>query len=280
MQHVSFLDKSIARIFHGVHVDFASSLEEALGRVLMQPTVSVISLGESTPEAYQRHQYQPIYSISFSAQGLLAGVIECSQELAAMLVDQLLGCHGELIRQQRQLSEIEIELVRDSLVPLLTPYPAAWSKHATFKAKSDGTPTDYLVGEPLFVATYAVTTAEGTGNISYILRLSSWRDLCAKLNQPKREIPVTAPTNNGLLDTIGECMLSARALLGYTHISVKELLGLRVGDIICLDRDPDAPLEIRISNRPKLLGKVRIERGQYVITVDSGVSKGVSDGSK
>ncbi|HEX2951331.1 MAG TPA: FliM/FliN family flagellar motor C-terminal domain-containing protein, partial [Armatimonadota bacterium] len=111
-------------------------------------------------------------------------------------------------------------------------------------------------------------------------RLPAWREAFSRFPQAGREKTTVQPPNNGLLDSIGECMLTARALLGSTHISVKDLLGLQVGDIICLDRDPEAPQEIRISNRPKLLGRVRVERGQYIITVEESVSQGDSDGSK
>ena len=73
--------------------------------------------------------------------------------------------------------------------------------------------------------------------------------------------------NLDLLDAIGDSALTARAVLGTTRISISDLLSLRAGDVICLDQDADAPVEIHVGDRARLLGEARIRNGRYVVTV-------------
>ena len=77
----------------------------------------------------------------------------------------------------------------------------------------------------------------------------------------------------GLLDVIGDCVLPARVLLGSTRMTVADLLSLHTGDIICLDQDQDAPLEIHISGRPKLLGQAQVQHGQITVTIEKTAPK-------
>ena len=100
------------------------------------------------------------------------------------------------------------------------------------------------------------------------LRISNWDEVIDKAAPRATEAnaPVMHP---GLLQVIGECNVTAHAVLGCTKISVSDLLSIRPGDIICLDRQVDAPLDIRIGERTKFLGSVQVEQRKFVVTVES-----------
>ncbi len=152
-------------------------------------------------------------------------------------------------------------------------YAELWRRYVTFQPQLETCRKPLSSDEALYVASYRITTPTGTGRLAFVLRLTAWQDaLRAHSHTPSEERPMDMQSN-GLLDAIGGCMVTARAVLGNTRMTVADLMSLRPGDIICLDQEPDAPVEIRINNRPKLSGKACVQSGHYVVTIDSHVKE-------
>ena len=265
----SQLSKECARGLHALHGEFAGALREALADSLQTPAVTLIALQEATTETLPDFRG---YSFAFSALQPQAGVLECSESLALLIVDRLLGGSGALIESPHALSEIELQLLHGTLEPVAAAYAKAWQRAAAFRPRLEGAPGELQPGEPCYVVTYEVRTTHGTGELAFLLRLTAWKDVLSKLGTPS-PLPGAKPRNSAMLELIGDCAVSARVLLGRTTINVGDLLSLHAGDIICLETAADSLLEIRINNRPKLLGRAQVQHDQYVITVD-GIALG------
>lgn len=267
------LDKSQARTLHAVHARYATQLAETLRGLAPVQSVTLFSLEETTPAAHIARYGTPEHTLSFAAAQPDAGRIEFYGGLALSILDHLLNIRGAN-RERRQLSEIEMQLLAKTVEPLVDDYAECWRGQAELPIRVQEREVTLEAGEPLYVATYSITLAEGSALLVVVLRLSACAEALGAAAPPAQEVPAMSFRNLGLLGAIGDTLLSVRALLGNTKISIAEFLDLRVGDVICLDQDADAPVEIRVGNQAKLLGEARIQNSKYLITVTQSAAKG------
>jgi len=266
------LNKNQLRVLHAVHANYAPQLAEILRELAPVQSVTLSSLEETTPVAHARHG-APEHTLSFAAAQPDAGRLEFYGGLAGAMLDHLLNYRGA-VRQRRQMSDIETQLLGKTIEPLVDVYASCWSGQVELPIRHQERAVELTAGEPLFVATYTITLAEGSAQLVVVLRLSACAGVLGAVAPPHQEAPTMSFRNLGLLGAIGDTMLSARALLGNTKISIAEFLDLRVGDVICLDQDAGAPVEIRVGNQAKLLGDARIQGGKYLVTVTQSAAKG------
>jgi flagellar motor switch protein FliM len=61
------------------------------------------------------------------------------------------------------------------------------------------------------------------------------------------------------------------AELGSTEVTVRHLLDLQIGDIICLDQNSDSEIVIRIEGTPKFLGLPRVIKQRKALEITSRI---------
>jgi flagellar motor switch protein FliM len=261
---LSQLSREQARALQALHAEFAGEAPAAFARVLPGATLTLLSLAETTHAARRACCSPACCVLGFSAAEPHAGTIECSREMTELLLRRLLGCDDAL--ESSGLSEIEGQLLRGALEPVVAAYATAWRRHLSFRPRLEKAPRAWALDDALYLASYQLHTPQGDGEFTVALRLAAWDEPLRALAQ--EAAPTRPAANPALLSAIGDCELPTRALLGSTRLTVSELLGLRVGDMICLEREATAPIEIHVGTQPKLLGHAQVRNGQFVVTVD------------
>ncbi len=265
-----------ARALQAVHVHYTAALERTVQSFIPNAAVALVSLEETAAGETALPWLSASWRLTFASPSVTLGAMACSAPLACALVDHVLGNDGNA-GEPRALSAIEAHLLQPLVAPLLAGYADTWKRHA----RLDLHPCDdgaLPVDAPLFLAEYEVSAQQGGGNFFVILPLPAWEPV---LNDFVREAKQPAEINTSLLETLGLCTLCARVVLGSTRVAVRDLLALRPDDIICLEQEPSAPVQIRIGNQPKLQGYVQIENGQYTVTIERiHPGKAAVDGSE
>lgn len=266
------LDADQLRILHALHADTAARLQDAIHELLPAATVSLVSLEETTFARHAAGQGVAEYAASFSAHSAQAGRLELGDGLSMALLDSLLGYQGALVGETRSLSDIELSLLHSAVDSLLGAYAQAWRDVVPCRFARDNGECP-AAGEAIYAATFSVSTHASAGRISILLRLPAWADALGKLPRQTEE-PVPSNRNFGLLDAIGDTMLTARAVLGSTRLCIGDFLSLRPGDVICLDQDATAPVEVHVGQKTRLQGQARIQNGKYLITIERTAARG------
>jgi flagellar motor switch protein FliM len=138
-------------------------------------------------------------------------------------------------------------------------------------------PTDAVV----MVAQFAVSINRLAGNVSVVIPLASLEPLREKLRQE-----AAFPTVNGgswvpqVQEEMAEMEVDVSARLGVISLPVREILNFRVGDIINLNSDPDAPLSVLVEDKPKFLGVPGIHNGRKAVRLGNRITNGADHGKK
>ena len=98
---------------------------------------------------------------------------------------------------------------------------------------------------------------------------------------PAQSEPVSAaPATTGASRTAGLLMdidLPIRILFGSTRLRLRDILALKAGSVVELDRPADGPVEILVSNRIVARGQVIVVDGNYGVQVTE-IVKPANDG--
>ena len=97
---------------------------------------------------------------------------------------------------------------------------------------------------------------------------------------PASEPVSAAPAATGASRTAGLLMdidLPIRILFGSTRLRLRDILALKAGSVVELDRPADGPVEILVSNRIVARGQVIVVDGNYGVQVTE-IVKPANDG--
>ena len=258
------------RILQSVHIDFARPLEALLQQILGIPVTVQTTLQLCPASTYHRLYGAPGWRISLLLAQQAVGSCELSPQLALHLVARQFGAVIDL-SAPRSLSEVEAHMLRPALAPLLSAYADAWSPYLPIQAQASAD-AGYGEDESLYLAAFDIRGADMHGAIYFLLRLTA-------LDAPLRQVPpleasqTPATVNTGMVHTLGGCAVPFRVMLGRTHMTLRELLGLRVGDILCLEKDPASPVEVLIGKRAHLQGTVHVEDDRFMVTIQDTTPK-------
>jgi flagellar motor switch protein FliN/FliY len=87
-------------------------------------------------------------------------------------------------------------------------------------------------------------------------------------------LPADAPIDENNLDLVLEVELNAVLRFGQRQLTLREVLGLKCGSVIELDRRVDEPVELLIDGRVFARGEASIVDGNYGLRVTEIVRPG------
>jgi len=212
-------------------------------------------------------------------------VLELPAKLVFLIIDRLLGGLGIPYSEIRNLTEIEKSIITKVINRLIEDLQTVW-KHlfnVTFEVKG-------LESEPFFVQT--APSAEAVILIIFNVKVGTISDimnLCfpltmiepalAKKTDAERLLNSSAINNHDedydktsssiIHEHLTRTEVTVRARFESSPISLHDLIELRVGDIIKLDKPKDSPSIIEIDGRAKFLGKPGVIRGRKGVQISS-----------
>jgi flagellar motor switch protein FliM len=140
-------------------------------------------------------------------------------------------------------------------------------------------PTDIVIA-----STFDVELENANGIITLVIPYSTIEPIKQKLSsgfqvesdQTDKKLWTTV-----LEDQLLETEVEIRVDLGTTEISLKELMGLKKGDVIALDQDATGEFDIEVENVKKFSGYYGIHHGSVAVQVTAKTDKeGVRDGRR
>jgi flagellar motor switch protein FliM len=232
-----------ARALTSIHEVFARQLASALDvymggdlRVKLQG-VDQLSVKEHIA-AVPAFSYLAPFSLSGSEQSM---VVEIDVELVLPMIDLLLGGAGGPVRELRELSEIEEEIMQELATVIARQAEAAWnmpamSLTANRHIEPEGLGQFCPPAEKLTVVKLEIEVGNLTGAIqlAFSTSLATLLVKQSQLDKPGKKNKLRQFPTTNLRERILDCDFNVAADLPGMRVAVRDLIGLQPGCVLKL----------------------------------------------
>lgn len=214
-------------------------------------------------------------------------VLEVHPNVAFAMLDRLLGGLGTAPSKIGSLTEIETIIMERIFSRCFESLQEAWKTIVDISPRMEGLETNpqfmQIVSPNETIALISLSTKIGdtTGMINLCIPHVVIEPIMPKLSvhhwfvsQKKSRIPEEV---DALRNRVNKAKLPIVAELGESQITVREFLGLSVGDVITLNKPVQEGLQIRIGDRLKYIGSPGTLKDRVAVQIDEIVSEGVEE---
>ncbi len=255
---------------------FASYLS---GTLRVMTTSEVVSVEELKYHEFVNGLPSPVV-LAILKHPPLAGPIlfELSPDISYAMISRLLGGVPQQKGDARVFTEIELVLIERILRQFLTLFVESWEKIVSVQVSLDRIETSpqfaqiVATNETVAIITISVKigTIEGLVNICLphlaiepISKLLTTKVLYQSSETSRKMVNAKEDISGKIMNT----QLDLTAIFNYTPLSVKDIMGLQVGDVLQLDHTLSEPLNLMLGHLPKFYADLGVKEGRYALKV-------------
>lgn len=279
----SRLSKNQIRTFQSVHENFA----EAFGYYLVSKLQTVVSINVNSVDQLFYSEF--ILSVSnpsclyvFDIEGTDgSGILEISPQLAFATVERLLGGGTDAPKKSRAITVIEQAVVRGIIERSLVDLGNAWRSlgDVNFRFSRLETEADFVQIAPGSEIVLAVTLDVNISSNSYMMNLCfptfALEEIIAQLNRRQltagvksaRDKEKSRENEELVRKHIATTHLPAIAELGRSIITVKDVMDLKVGDILKLNTKISQEIQLSIGGKRKFAVRPGSVNGKKAVRI-------------
>ncbi len=272
------ISKEQIRAIRGIHDKMSRNLASHISSIMRSIVeIQLHSVDQMTYGEFLMSLPSPTSFNVFSMKPLDGnGVLEINPSIAFVMIDRLLGGKGDSYDANRELTDIELNLLDTILRIIIQNLKEAWSSvvdiYPSIETKESSPSVVQIVSQNeiviMVVMEIVIGNNSGMINLAYpviylesiLSRLASKDILIGETNSKKSR-------NKELKELIKRADIEYEAILGSAKMSVREILELKQGDIIRLDRSADNKAILMIDQKPLFIGEIGLKRYRKSIKV-------------
>ena len=277
--------KEHLRTLYFIHDNLSRLMSNFLsGYLRSNIQIQMASVDQMTYEDFIVSIPTPTLITSFAMEPLPGAlVMESNSAFLFPILDLLFGGNGDMPPKVRELTDIELKVMRNLNSKLLENLHYVWSDIYDITVKIQNLETNPQLSqtvspnETVAVVTLSTKINGNQGLVNLCLPYLSLETVISKLSAQHwfSGLGIAEEGNRQRITKhIKRSPVKITALVGETEIKVKDFLQLQAGDVITMDRRLTADMDLLIENRkkfkiqPGLLGK------NLAVQVTGGLSKG------
>lgn len=206
-----------------------------------------------------------------------SGLLVLETNLVFSCVDCLMGGRGKPMTKVRDFTAIENRMINRVVIEILENMEKSWSsiQPVDIKLKNHESNPMYvrLVGPGDMVVTivFSISSKEFTGNIHFCIPYIMLEPLKEQLAvQTPLSSEYSSKWTNQIENLLYETSIIMTAELGRaTDYNIRDLLGIKKGNLIKLDYGPQDPIVVKIAGVPKYLGFPGVVKGNRAVQISS-----------
>lgn len=251
------------RTIHMLHETFARYLSTTLSAHLRASVkVTLNDVQQRIYDEYLAMLKPPAVMYTFTPEPLDGqAIIEFNPYIMFIMIDRLMGGPGRVRGKVRELTEIEENLVRAMVFRAMEDLREAWDPMVKFKpdiGRYESNPTFAQIVSPndtVVLISFDVRVGEASGSMSICIPHSTLQPVLQRLSAQhwyqKGNRINPEKTAGAVAASLEWVRVPVVALLGQTTITVEEMLGLEVGDVLRLDDRASGLLTVVVGRNPK-----------------------------
>lgn len=272
------VSKEQLRAFRGIHDKMARNLSSQISSIMRSIVeIQLHSVDQMTYGEFLMSLPSPTSFNVFSMKPLDgSGVLEINPSIAFPMIDRLLGGSGEPYENTREFSDIELSLLDTILRYIVQNLKEAWAPITEIFPSVDSKETSPSViqivaqNEIVIMVVMEIIIGHSNGmmNICYpVIALESILSRLASRDLMVSETNSKKSRNKELQVLIGGALVNVSAILGNAFLSLEEILELKAGDLIRLDRIADDTVIVNIDDRDKYIGEIGLHRYRKIVKI-------------
>jgi len=258
------LSKDQLRTLQMVHETCSRLLASSLSAYLRVSTqVDLVSVEQIPYEEYMRSLTSSIVNVVTLPPLAGQAILEIDFGIALAMIDRLLGGPGNMTKPTAVLTEIEKALTESIVARALKELKTAWEGVVHFNPRRE-----LMETQPQFVqivppndivvsVLFEVKVGEFRGAMSLCIPYLTLKPVTDRLCGHRWTSPKDASGQSAraLARQLAGAAVEATCRLGGTRISVGQLMSLKVGDTIALDRRADDEVDVLVGGILKFRGR-------------------------
>lgn len=273
------VSKEQLRAVKGIHDKLARNLASQISSIMRSIVeIRLHSVDQMTYGEFLMSLPSPTSFNVFSIKPLDGNcVLEINPNIAFPMVDRLLGGNGDNFEANRELTDIEVNLLDAILRIMMQRLKESWSMitdmYPNVEAKESSPNVVQIVSQNeiviMVVMEIIIGNSSGMINLCYpVIYLEPILSRLANRDIMLGETSAKKSRNKELKTLIGRAEVLYEAILGKTVISVDEFLNLKEGDILRLDRSADDKAIITIDKKDVFLAQIGLHRFRKSIKIE------------
>ncbi|EJP76373.1 MULTISPECIES: flagellar motor switch protein FliM [Campylobacter] len=273
------VSKEQLRAIKGIHDKLARNLASQISSVMRSIVeIRLHSVDQMTYGEFLMSLPSPTSFNVFSIKPLDGNcILEINPSIAFPMIDRLLGGTGENFETNRELTDIEVNLLDAVLRMIMQRLKESWAMitdmYPNVEAKESSPNVVQIVSQNeiviMVVMEIIVGNSSGMINLCYpVIYLEPVLSRLANRDIMLGETSAKKSRNKELKTLIGRAEVLYEAILGKAIVSVSEFLDLKEGDIVRLDRSADDKAIVCIDKKEVFLAEVGLHRFRKSIKIE------------
>ena len=273
----AFLTELELRRLRLLHEDFIRYLGARLSLFLrMEFGLKMAKLTTLSYTKFTDSLPSPTHLCLFKIEPLLGvGILDVNPRLALTIADRMLGGRGHSVKLERYLTEIEIALLEDIIAIILDEWCAQWKNEQELHPIILGHENNgrFLQTSPKDAIVLALTLEASFGDCSEQIQIGipyyTIEPIVRKMQSRRQKDNATATTEKRTkwLDAYDQITMPVRAEWDACEINLREIVNLRVGDIIELPSSLFEETSLLLNGTPKFIGKIGLEGDHAAVQI-------------
>ncbi len=276
------VSKEQLRAIKGIHDKMARNLSSHISTIMRSIIeIQLQSVDQMTYGEFLMSLPSPTSFNIFSLKPLDgSGVLEMNPSIAFPMIDRILGGQGEAYDIERELTDIESNILDTVLRVVMQKLKDSWSSIIelypviTSKESSPNVVQIVAQNEIVIMVVLELTIGETSGmiNIAYpVIFLESILSKLANKDIMIGEASAKKSRNAELKELVKRANITLEATLGNSRISIKQLMELEKGDVIKLTTPASDKATITIDDKEVFEAKIGIHRHHKTMQVTSTI---------
>ncbi|KGG80746.1 flagellar motor switch protein FliM [Caloranaerobacter azorensis H53214] len=262
-----------------IHDKLARLLQTFLSGYLRAPVnVEVLTIDQYVFSEFSNAISNPAF-LSIINFNPLSGqiILDISPNIAYAVIDRLLGGNGNSVELNRSFTEIELVLLKQVFCRIQDIITQAWDNILDLKPSLEKIETNSQFiqivspSETIVLITLNVKIGETEGMANICIPHLTIEPILNKLSTKLWYSTNSKDIDSTEMDVVKKRIRKVKvpliAEIGSTLITVKDLLDLRVGDVIKLNRTTDSELEIKVGSKTKFYGVPGIKNNKIAVKI-------------
>jgi flagellar motor switch protein FliM len=273
----AFLTELELRRLRLLHEDFIRYLGARLSLFLrMEFGLKMAKLTTLTYAKFTDTLPSPTHLCLFKIEPLLGvGILDVNPRLALTIADRMLGGRGHSVKLERYLTEIEIALLEDIINIILEEWCAQWKNEQELHPIILGHENNgrFLQTSPKDAIVLALTLEASFGDCSEQIQIGlpyyTIEPIVRKMQSRRQKDNATTSTEkrSQWMEAYDHIKMPVLAEWEACEVNLREIVNLRVGDIIELPSNLFEETRVLLNGTPKFIGKIGLDGGHAAVQI-------------